>query len=163
MLRTLDVVDRDAPRRGFPARAGPATNCSHRPPIVWTENARSLFAAGLPARRLFLCVPGGKSVEMAIELTQAQKKHLRGLGQALNPTLQIGREGVTEANLAALDPLLKRHELVKVKVQQTSETTPQEAAQALAHGSNAAVIGIVGRTFLLYRPNPERKDGIRLK
>jgi RNA-binding protein len=99
---------------------------------------------------------------MAVELTQAQKKHLRGLGQALNPTLQIGREGVTEGNIAALEPLLKRHELVKVKVQQTSDIDPAEAAAALAEAANAALVGVVGRTFLLYRPNPERKDGIRL-
>jgi RNA-binding protein len=99
---------------------------------------------------------------MAIELTQAQKRYLRGLGQSLNPTLQIGREGVTAANLAALQPLLQRHELVKGKVQQTSTLEPQEVAAALAGQAEAALIGVVGRTFLLYRPNPERKDPLRL-
>jgi RNA-binding protein len=99
---------------------------------------------------------------MAVELTQAQKRHLRGLGQALNPTLQIGRDGVTEATVAALEPLLLRHELVKGRVQQTAETTPAEVAAALAEASAAALLGVVGRTFLLYRPNPERKDRIRL-
>lgn len=99
---------------------------------------------------------------MAIELTQAQKRQLRGLGQALNPTLQIGRDGVTEATVAALEPLLLRHELVKVKVQQTSEAEPADVASSLADAGGAALIGVVGRTFLLYRPNPERKDRIRL-
>ena len=99
---------------------------------------------------------------MTVELTQAQKRYLRGLGQSVNPTLQIGREGVTEQNIAALEPLLKRHELVKVRVQQTAETAPSEAAAALANGSGAALVGVVGRTLLLYRPNPERKDRIRL-
>jgi RNA-binding protein len=120
------------------------------------------LAAGLAARRLFLCGFARRGVEMTIELTQAQKRHLRGLGQALNPTLQIGREGVTETNRAALEPLLKRHELVKGKAQQTAEITPHEAAAALAQSSGAALIGVVGRTFLLYRPNPERKDRIQL-
>jgi RNA-binding protein len=96
------------------------------------------------------------------ELTRAQKKYLRGLGQALNPTLQVGREGVTDGTVAALEPLLKRHELVKGKVQQTSELPPAEAAAALAAAAGAALVGIVGRTFLLFRPNPERKDRIRL-
>jgi RNA-binding protein len=99
---------------------------------------------------------------MAVELTQAQKKHLRGLGQALNPTLQIGRGGVTEATIAALEPLLQRHELVKVKVQQTSESEPASVAIALAEAGGASLVGVVGRTLLLYRPNPERKDRLRL-
>jgi RNA-binding protein len=99
---------------------------------------------------------------MAIELTPAQKRYLRGLGQAVAPTLQIGRDGITEANTAALEPLLKRHELVKGRVQQTSPTEPEAAAAALASAMDAAVVGVVGRTFLLYRPNPERKDRIRL-
>jgi RNA-binding protein len=99
---------------------------------------------------------------MAVELTQAQRRYLRGLGQSLNPTLQIGRDGLTEQTTAALEPLLKRHELVKVRVQQTAEVEPPEAAAALAAGSSAALVGVVGRTFLLYRPNSERKDPIRL-
>ncbi len=99
---------------------------------------------------------------MPIDLMPAQKRYLRGLGQALAPTLQIGREGVTEAHTAALEPLLTRHELVKGKVQQTSAARPQEVGAALASAAGAALVGVVGRTFLLYRPNPERKDRIRL-
>jgi RNA-binding protein len=99
---------------------------------------------------------------MAIELTQAQKRYLRGMGQSVHPTLQIGREGVTPSNIAALQPLLQRHELVKGKVQQTSDLEPEEVAAALADSVDAALIQVVGRTFLLYRPNPERKEPIRL-
>src|SRR5437868_2627855 len=99
---------------------------------------------------------------MAIPLTQAQKKYLRGLGQGLAPTLQIGRDGVTQANEAALEPLLKRHELVKGKVHPNAPAEPEAAAAALAAAGNAALVGVVGRTFLLYRPNPERKERIRL-
>ena|SRR5437764_119896 len=99
---------------------------------------------------------------MATELTQSQKKQLRALGQALQPTLQIGREGVTDSVGAALEPLLKRHELVKGRVHPSSSVTPKEVAEALALAAGAALVGVVGRTFLLYRPNPERKDAIRL-
>ena len=51
---------------------------------------------------------------------------------------------------------------MKGKVQQTSAAQPQEVAAALASAAGAALVGVVGRTFLLYRPNPERKDRIRL-
>jgi RNA-binding protein len=96
------------------------------------------------------------------ELTAAQKRYLRGLGQALAPTLQIGREGVTPAAAAALEPLLQRHELVKGKVQRTTEADPAAVATSLAEANSAALVAVVGRTFLLFRPNPERKDRIRL-
>jgi RNA-binding protein len=99
---------------------------------------------------------------MAIQLTPSQKKQLRALGQPLAPTLQIGREGMTDAVSSALEPLLKRHELVKARVLQSSPVTPQAAGEALAMAADASLVGVVGRTILLYRPNPERKDRIRL-
>jgi RNA-binding protein YhbY len=51
---------------------------------------------------------------------------------------------------------------VKGRVQQTAPAAPEEVAAALASAANAALVGAVGHTFLLYRPNPERKDRILL-
>src|SRR5712692_4443007 len=89
-----------------------------------------------------------------MELTTKQTSYLRGLGQPLQATLNVGREGITEGTRQALEELFARHELVKGRVQKTTESDPREAAAALAEETGAVLVGVVGRTFLVYRPNP---------
>lgn len=97
-----------------------------------------------------------------MNLTTRQQSYLRGLGQALQPTLNIGREGHTEGTRQALEALFAHHELVKGRVQKTSASAPREVAAALAAETEAALVGVVGRTFLLYRANPKLKERITL-
>jgi RNA-binding protein len=99
---------------------------------------------------------------MQTKLTARQQSYLRGLGQALQPTLNIGREGLTEGTRQALEALFAHHELVKGRVQKTSDSVPREVADALASETEVALVGVVGRTFLLYRPNPKLKEPIKL-
>ena len=44
-----------------------------------------------------------------------QKKHLKGLAHSLKPVVQIGKEGVTEGVIRAVDEGLFQHELIKIK------------------------------------------------
>jgi RNA-binding protein len=98
-----------------------------------------------------------------MELSSRQRRYLRGLAQTLDPTLRIGKEGLTANILKALEELLDHHELIKVRAQKAAESkAPEEWAAALAEASGAAIVGVVGSTFLLYRPNPKLKDGIDL-
>ena len=98
----------------------------------------------------------------AMTLTTKQKSYLRGLAQALRPQLHVSYEGVTPGVLSALEDLFKRRELVKGRILKSSEDEPKEIAEALAGEARAAVVGVVGQTFVLYRPNPELKDRIEL-
>ena len=50
-----------------------------------------------------------------MELSERQRKYLRGLGHALNPVLLIGNAGVTPAVIAEAKRALQDHELIKVK------------------------------------------------
>jgi RNA-binding protein len=47
--------------------------------------------------------------------------------------------------------------LFKVKVQEGCAMDRKEVAALLAKESSAAVVQVLGRTFLLYRPAEERK------
>jgi len=97
-----------------------------------------------------------------MDLSGRQKRFLRGLGQTLHPTLMVGKEGMTEGIRTALDELLARHELVKVRVQKGAGGETHDWAEQVVEGSGAALVGVVGHTFLVYRPNPELKERIRL-
>jgi len=88
-------------------------------------------------------------------LSSKQIRHLRGLGHHLLPAVMVGREGVTDQVLAALEDSIKAHELIKVKIQQNCPQDRSEVAELLAKGAVAAVVQVLGKTILLYRPNKD--------
>ena len=51
-----------------------------------------------------------------MSLSTAEKKRLRQIGHHLNPLVQLGGNGLTEAVLAEIDARLEDHELIKVRV-----------------------------------------------
>ncbi len=87
-------------------------------------------------------------------LTGRQRKSLRGLAHRLQPVVLVGREGVTDAVIAAVDAALLTHELVKIRLHDPEDKRAD--ADALAAGTGAALCGLVGHTAILYRPHPER-------
>jgi RNA-binding protein len=89
------------------------------------------------------------------ELTGKQRRHLRALGHHLTPVLQIGHEGVTDALVAQADAQLDAHELIKVKVGESSPLDRHDAADRLAAATRSDLAQVLGRTFLLYRRRHE--------
>jgi RNA-binding protein len=90
---------------------------------------------------------------VAPTLTARQRKHLRGVAHSLEPVVQVGQGGVTEAVLRSLDEALLAHELVKVRLREPEDKHGD--ATRLAEGAGAALCGLVGHTVILYRPHPE--------
>jgi RNA-binding protein len=88
-------------------------------------------------------------------LTGKQRHHLRGLGHELRPIVQIGKDGIDDGVVAAVDRALTDHELVKVKVGEGADLDRQEAAEAIAKRTNSEVAQVLGNTLLLYRADPD--------
>jgi RNA-binding protein len=88
------------------------------------------------------------------ELTGKQRRYLRALGHHLAPVMQIGHEGLSDAVVAEANAQLDTHELIKVKVGESSPVSRHDAAAALADKTGSAVAQVLGRTFLLYRRRP---------
>ena len=85
-----------------------------------------------------------------------QRRKLRALGHHLAVVVQVGQEGVTPGVVAALEQALWDHELVKVKLASDDRDTRKEQTEALASGTGAEVAQVLGRTVLLYKPNPDK-------
>jgi len=92
---------------------------------------------------------------LADELTGKQRRHLRALGHHLDPVVQVGQDGVSDAVVGQADAQLDAHELIKVKIGESSPQDRHEAADMLAARTQAQVAQVLGRTVLLYR---QRKD-----
>lgn len=50
-----------------------------------------------------------------LSLTGAQKSKLRGLGQKLEATIKVGKEGLTPAFFTELSRALRAHDLIKLR------------------------------------------------
>ncbi len=87
---------------------------------------------------------------------------LRGLGHALSAVVQIGKEGLSPALIAQTKSALVAHELIKLKLASESPLDRHETAEALATATDATLVQVIGRTFLLYRESAKKKDKISL-
>lgn len=90
-------------------------------------------------------------------LTGKQRHHLRSLAHALHPIVQVGKAGLDDGLVAAVDQALSDHELVKVRVGENAGAPRDEVAGELAGKTRSEVAQIIGNIVLLYRCNEERR------
>ena len=91
-----------------------------------------------------------------LSLANAQVRELKAKAQRLKAALKIGKEGLSPQFLAALDEVLKHHELVKVKFDEFKEQK-KELAPQLAEKSHSHLVTRVGNVVVLYRPKPREE------
>jgi RNA-binding protein len=83
-------------------------------------------------------------------------RYLRGLGHHLDPVIQIGKDGITDALIAATNEALRAHELIKVKVGTECPVDRKNAGPELAEKTGATLAQVLGRTLLLYKRHPSK-------
>jgi RNA-binding protein len=98
---------------------------------------------------------GRKHKALRYPLSGKQRRHLRALGHHLDPVVQLGKLGRTEAVVRAIDEALERHELVKIRLGTECPDERDDVAAELAPALSAEIAGAVGRTILLYRRHPK--------
>ena len=98
----------------------------------------------------------------AYQLSNRQVKFLRGLGHKLSPLVLIGKEGITDQLVNALKVELANHELVKVKIGNNSSVKKNDAAEMLPEMTASSLVQLIGKTVILYRPNPEKAKDKRI-
>ena len=86
-------------------------------------------------------------------LSGKQRRHLRALGHELRPLVQIGKAGIDDGVVAAVEQALLDHELVKIRLGENAGVERQDAADQLATRTSSEVAQVLGNVLLLYRPN----------
>ena len=95
-------------------------------------------------------------------LTSKQRAHLRRLAHRLKPVVLVGSEGVTPSVIDAVRDAFNTRELLKVKLQESAPTDVRSAADQIADAlDDVHPVQMVGRTAVLYRPDPDDPE-IRL-
>lgn len=87
-----------------------------------------------------------------------QRSYLRGLAQQVDPTVYIGKQGLTENVIKEIDTGLNCRELVKVKLQEGADLSPKDVADDMAEKLKAEFVQAIGRKFVLYRESKDNKQ-----
>ena len=91
---------------------------------------------------------------MPISLTARERAHLKARAHALEPRVQIGHGGLTDAVVREIDRALTAHELIKVKILAERDTRGEIAGQICVR-VEAALVQQVGKVVVLWRPKPD--------
>ena len=84
-------------------------------------------------------------------ITTKQRAELRKLAHNLTPSVQIGKEGLTENVVNQIDVVLENKELVKIKILQNSQVEAKQIINELANTLVAEPVQVVGGVMVLYR------------
>jgi len=91
---------------------------------------------------------------LSTKISTKMKRHVRFVLKDENPTIWVGKDGLTEQSIAEMEKQLQRNKMVKVRILpaamqelNTAESISKKAAQQ----TNAALVEIRGHVFILYR------------
>ena len=84
-------------------------------------------------------------------ISTKQRAHLRGLGNALDPVMQIGKEGLTDNSFESINALLEARELIKIKVLPTCPQRAREVCDILCQKVNCDPVQVIGNMVILYK------------
>lgn len=96
-------------------------------------------------------------------LTARQKQFLKALAHPLNPLVQIGKEGMSTGIIDTVKAELLNHELIKVKIGNNSGLEKHATSQVVSEQTESILVQLIGKVFVLYKPNPEKAKDKRIK
>lgn len=91
-------------------------------------------------------------------INSKQRAYLKGLANKLNPSLQIGKEGLTENIIKELDFQLEQKELIKISVLENSPVLVDEVVEEILSATKAEFVQKIGSKLVIYRESKENKQ-----
>jgi len=92
------------------------------------------------------------------QLSPADRRSLKARAHALQPTVLVGRGGMTPAVQAEMERSLSAHELIKVRVLDDDRAARDAIVKQVCEHLSAALIQHIGKILVVYRPKPEEKS-----
>lgn len=93
---------------------------------------------------------------MTQQLSEKQKKYLRGLAHGRDPIILIGSSGLSPGVTKEFDIALGAHELVKVKARVGDREQRDAILDSLAEQTGSSLVQRIGNVGVFYRPAKEK-------
>ena len=90
-----------------------------------------------------------------MNLSESQKKYLRGLGHQLKPVITVGDAGLSASVMKEFESSISHHELIKVRIRSADRGTRDALIGDLCQQSSGQLIQRIGNVALIYRTNPD--------
>lgn len=91
-------------------------------------------------------------------ITGKQRAYLRRLAHELQPIFQIGKEGLSDTVITAIDEALEKRELVKVAILESAMLDTRETCNEVAERLLAEPVQAIGSRFIVYRKSSNAKN-----
>lgn len=91
-----------------------------------------------------------------MNLSEAQKKFLRGLGHQLKPVIMVGDAGLTKSVFDEFTSTIEHHELIKVRVHTGDRNVRNSIISDLCEKSEATLITRIGNVALIFKKNDQK-------
>ena len=89
-------------------------------------------------------------------MTSKQRAYLKSLASSLNPIFQVGKSSLTPELTEAIGEAFNKNELIKVAVLKNCADDPNEIAQMVAERTHSQVVQVIGKKFVLYKPDKDK-------
>ena len=99
---------------------------------------------------------------MPVTLTSRERAHLKSRAHAMEPVVNVGKTGVTDAVIAEVERALTAHELIKVRAASQDREGRAEVLKTILARTDATAVQTVGKVMVLWRPKPEETAPVRL-
>ena len=90
-------------------------------------------------------------------LTRKEKRALRAAANTLKPIVYIGKSGLKNEQLSAIDEALEKHELIKIKFIEFKEQK-KELCKQIEERCSCRRVGLIGHVALFYRARSDETE-----
>ncbi len=140
-------------RRSRPVRPGAVRAAAPSPYRPTRVRAGSETAKAKRKRAQESSKPAEPAPLVVPELSEKQRRHLRGLAHPLKPVIRLGNAGLTDAVAGETARALHDHELIKVKGPGGDREARDTLFDELARRTASILVHRIGNVAVLYRPN----------
>jgi RNA-binding protein len=92
---------------------------------------------------------------MSITITPRQRARLKARAHSLEPFVQIGQSGISDAVVTETDRALTARGLIKVRLNAGDRVARAGLIEELCSRTDATAVQSVGRVLVLWRPRPD--------
>ncbi|MDO5724870.1 MAG: ribosome assembly RNA-binding protein YhbY [Tissierellia bacterium] len=86
-----------------------------------------------------------------------QRSYLKKLAHNMSPKLNIGKNGISDSLIDAIDELLEARELVKINILKNNSDEADKLIEEILDKTGSVFVQFIGGKLVIYRPSIKNK------